>query len=130
MEKILIDTHILLWILTDSNRLTPQHKKRLQESNEIYVSIISFWEISLKISGKGFNDIQLPSDWITVFVDTLNKIQIKILNISLEDCKKIETLPPHHKDPFDRMIIAQASTKKLAVMTSDKAFKEYDIELL
>lgn len=128
--RLLIDTNILLWLFLSNSRLDQHTQKQLGLADELYVSIVSFWEISLKQSGKGFNDLTLPDDWHAVFKQATDKYKIDILDISIADCKKIEALPFHHKDPFDRMIIAQAYTRDLAVITSDKIFHEYQVKVI
>lgn len=127
---MLLDTNILLWLLLGDPRLSQRNRGLLQEAEELYVSVVSFWEIGIKMSGKGFNDLQLPDDWQTVFKEAIDRFKIDLVSISITDCKLIEDLPFYHKDPFDRMIIAQASSRDLAVMTSDKVFKEYDVEMV
>jgi len=128
--NLLIDTNILLWLLLGHKKLDDKHRKYLDTADSLQVSIVSFWEISIKLSGKGFDDLVLPSDWHTVFKQAMERFQIRLMDVSIDDCKRIENLPPHHKDPFDRMIIAQAVGNNLAVITSDKVFREYDVEVV
>jgi len=128
--NLLIDTNILLWLLLGHKKLDDTYRKYLDTADSLQVSIVSFWEISIKLSGKGFGDLVLSSDWHTVFKQAMEKFQIRLIDVSIEDCKRIENLPPHHRDPFDRMIIAQAIENNLAVMTSDKVFSEYDVEVV
>ena len=128
--NLLIDTNILLWLLLNKQKLNEQQQKYLLEAESLSVSIVSFWEISIKKSGRGFDDLVLPKDWHTVFKQALVKHEIKIINISIEDCQLVQNLPYHHRDPFDRMIIAQAMENNLAVMTSDKLFSEYNVQVI
>lgn len=128
--NILIDTNILLWLLLSSNRLSKKLQCSLTEAESLHVSIVSLWEISLKKSAKGFGDLDLPDDWISVFQKALEKFQINILTINIDSCDHLQSLPFHHKDPFDRMIISQAMENKLAVMTSDKHFQKYDVKVI
>ena len=127
---LLLDTYILLWLLLGSQRLDQRLQLILKEADSLSVSIVSFWEISIKQSGKGFDDLNIPDDWHTVFNKAAKRFKIEILGVNVESCKIVQTLPLHHRDPFDRMIIAQAMENNLAVMTSDKMFSEYDVQVV
>jgi PIN domain nuclease of toxin-antitoxin system len=120
----LIDTHILLYALANPQKLTSKQKAILEDSNNIiYISIASIWEIYIKKSlGKlKFNfDIEAK----------LSELNIQLLNISVSDCQLMANLPLHHKDPFDRMIIASSINEGLRIISNDGEFKHYDIELV
>jgi PIN domain nuclease of toxin-antitoxin system len=129
-NKILLDTNVMLWLFLDSSRLNEKFLTTIKKADDIYLSIVSFWEIGIKQSGKGYDDLELPSDWHVAFKKIVEDFQLKWLPISVDCCRRIEDLPFHHKDPFDRMIIVQAMENDLAVMTSDKVFKEYDVQVI
>ena len=84
-------------------------------------------ETRLKGSGKGF-DFHLPDHWETVLPAHAERYQVSWLPISPRHCRQIQDLPFHHKDPFDRMLIAQAMTEKCAVISSDVAFEKYGLK--
>jgi len=128
--KLLLDTNILLWLLLGNKRLNERLKLSIANAESLNVSIVSFWEISIKHGGKGFDDLNIPDDWHNVFEKAVERFQIKILGVNIESCRLSQTLPLHHKDPFDRMIISQALENDLAVITSDKVFKNYDVEVI
>ena len=124
--KLLIDTHILLWWLNDDEKLPEKAKQLIQQpENEVYVSHISLWEIQIKIKiGKLHADLeaiikQLPAN---NFVELPSRTS-HIITLS--------RLPLHHQDPFDRMLIAQAISEPLHLMTCDKNIARYkDMVLL
>ncbi|MFI4910411.1 MAG: type II toxin-antitoxin system VapC family toxin [Sedimentisphaeraceae bacterium JB056] len=122
--KIIIDTHIFLWILTDPNRLTKNHIKLITStSNTIYVSSVSIAEIAIKSSiGKlefNYNPVELA----------INS-GFEILDFGGNDALLLKDMPFHHKDPFDRMLIAQAISNKYKIMTDDHKFKYYSCKLI
>ena len=128
--KILLDTNILLWMYLKHQRYESRLDKIFKEADEVYYSVVSIWEIAIKRSGKGFQDLDIPNNWYDSLINQAELSGIKCLDIKLEPCQRIETLPLHHRDPFDRMIIAQAMENNLAVMTSDKMFSEYDVQVI
>ena len=122
--KIIIDTHIFLWILTDPKHISkPQRTEIERLSNIIYVSSISIAEIMIKSSiGKldcNFNPLEM-----------VEKSGFDMLDFRGEDALILKDLPFHHKDPFDRMLIAQSITKNYPIITDDDKFKCYDCKLL
>jgi len=121
--KILLDTHILIWHLTSNPRLNRIKSEIIEDSsNSIFFSIASLWEIAIKTS---IGKLEIVSP-----IEFLVPPEISILNITLSDIAAIETLPFHHRDPFDRMIIAQAMTHNLPIMTDDNKFKYYDTTII
>ena len=121
----LIDTHVLLWIVGFEEKLSKKVTDLyLDENNEILISMASVWEIAIKSSLNKL-DIGLP---LSKFVEEhILANNIQILNFSLPQIYRIETLPYHHRDPFDRAIIAQAINENIPVITRDKHFPIYDI---
>lgn len=122
--KILIDTHIFLWMLSCPEKLTQQRRYLLESpSHEIYLSAMSITELMIKASmGKieiNFNPIEMAE-----------KTGIQFLNFSADDALLLKELPYHHKDPFDRMIIAQSINNKMKLMSDDTKFKRYDCKLI
>jgi PIN domain nuclease of toxin-antitoxin system len=124
--KYLLDTHTLLWITTDNPKLSKKAKSTyLNSQNEIFVSIASIWELSIKISLKKL-DIKLP---LKSFVDIhILGNNIKILELELNHIYKLEKLPFHHRDPFDRLIISQSIENKIPILSIDKMFDSYGIK--
>ena len=122
----LIDTHTLLWIVTDSPKLSNRAKKLyLSPENKIFISLASIWELAIK-SGLGKFLLEKP---LEDFVDEhIKGNDIKILNIELPHILRIEKLPFHHRDPFDRLIISQQIENNLSIIGSDETFDKYDVK--
>ena len=127
---VLIDTHILLWILSDSRQITEKARKALDE-NDVCISIASLWEMAIKASLKKSEKRLELEETIQQIADRCVSQGIDILPITPTDCEKIRTLPHHHEDPFDRIIIAQASTRDFPLITKDENIWKYgDIEII
>lgn len=127
---VLIDTHILLWILSDSRQITEKARKALDE-NDACISIASLWEMAIKASLKKAEKRLELEETIQQIADRCVSQGIDILPITPTDCEKIRTLPHHHEDPFDRIIIAQASTRGFPLITKDENIWKYrDIEII
>ncbi|MBI4006569.1 MAG: type II toxin-antitoxin system VapC family toxin [Gammaproteobacteria bacterium] len=124
MKRILLDTHVLLWWLADDPELGTNARDLISNgTNEIYVSAASSWEISIK---KRNGKLTGP-DNIDGIVQQERFIK---LPISLIHGELAGQLPDHHKDPFDRMLIAQAQTEKLTILTADEKMKQYDAAVI
>jgi PIN domain nuclease of toxin-antitoxin system len=126
--KYLLDTHTLLWLVCDSPNLSPKVKELFQSSqNTILFSTAGIWEMALKIS---INKLTLPYS-ISEFVEReIRGNSIEVLPIKPSHCFELEGLPFYHRDPFDRMIIAQSMYEKLPIVTVDLAFRKYPIEVV
>ena len=99
------------------------------EGDPVYCSVVNYWEIGLKLGRSGF-DFSLPSDWAKQLPQAMRRIGVEELGIEAKHCGIIERLPPHHQDPFDRMLIAQAVSKGLSIITRDRAFRDYDVAVV
>lgn len=122
--KILLDTHFFLWAIGDSENISQHHKKMLLDhSNTIYVSSISFVEIAIKSSiGK-----------LTINCDPfleLERAGFEHLDFDYLSASKLFMLPMYHKDPFDRMLIAQSLSKELFIMSDDAIFPKYECQIV
>lgn len=123
--KLLLDTHTLLWYLQQSEKLPAQVSDLLEEpSYRLYLSIVSLWEISIKLNlGKLKLEISFSS-----LQTLLEQLRIEILPISFADTERYLYLPLHHRDPFDRMLITQAMNRSLDVVSCDEKFDLYPIQ--
>ncbi len=120
--RILLDTNALLWLLNDDPRLSSAARVVIEDASEILISEISLWEISIKVSiGKL---APIPS-LLTVIRD----LGFRRLNIKNDYLARYETLPFIHRDPFDRMLIAQALSEDITILTSDDIFKDYGVKV-
>lgn len=123
--KYLLDTHALIWGLYDSQNLSANAKVILN-TEDCFVSTASFWEIAIK---KSLGKISL-SQSINEIAETCKKYEIQFLHIEPEHCQKVSALPFHHRDPFDRILIAQAQTEKMSILTKDQFIPLYDVQTI
>jgi len=121
--RILLDTNVVLWWLADAPQLKPFRAAITDPSNDVFYSAVSVAEISLKAS---LGKLSVPAG----YTDQLDKQNIAQLPLTASHAHAIAGLPWHHRDPFDRMIIAQALTEGLTVATSDRAFGRYGVALV
>ena len=126
--KVLLDTHAFLWLMADDARLSSKARAAfLDEKNEIFLSIVSVWEMAIK---SGLKKLKLPlpvADYVSTRAEMHN---ITLLNISLDHLATVETLPLHHKDPFDRLIISQSISDKFTILSDDEDFDAYGVKRL
>lgn len=121
MKKYLLDTHVLLWWLTDSPKLSNSVREILSDPNNyISVSVVSAWEISIKL---GSNKEFQMSVSMEECLDEKNGFNI--LPVTEKQVFELEKLPNLHKDPFDRMLIAQAISEEYILISSDKSIAKY-----
>ena len=121
---VMIDTHILLWVFSDSNRLTASARDAI-DRNDICVSIASLWEMAIKASLKREDKRLELRESIQTIADTCKAQSIEIIPITPADCQRIRTLPHHHEDPFDRLIMAQAIERNIPLLTKDENIWKY-----
>ncbi len=122
----LLDTHTLIWFINGDGLLSEKAKKSIEKTNIInFVSIASLWEIAIKIS-LGKLELSIPFSSLS---DLLNSNAFQILPVSFDDTALIINLPFHHRDPFDRIIIAQSINNNLNVISKDSFFRDYQIAL-
>jgi PIN domain nuclease of toxin-antitoxin system len=120
--NILIDTHILLWYIIGDKRISSETKSIVENnSNTILLSNASLWEIAIKVS---IGKLKLKVGLLELR-SFLDEKRIFILEFDFYDLELLQTLPFHHQDPFDRLIIAQAKTKNLEILTDDEQVKRY-----
>jgi PIN domain nuclease of toxin-antitoxin system len=121
--KLLLDTQVVLWQLRGERAVTADARDAIEQATELSFSVVSFAEIGIKAAvGK----LQVPTDLRDRVVDS----GMRILGLSPEHGLGVADLPLHHRDPFDRLLIAQARHEGLAVVTSDERFAEYDISVI
>lgn len=122
----LLDTHALLWMLYGDKRLKASTRRMIDGDLPLYYSSVSFWEIALKRSTKGF-DFEIEDDWDILFPRELHRLDVLRIDLESTDCRAVETLDLHHRDPFDRMLIAQAKQRRIGIISRDVAFDPYDV---
>jgi PIN domain nuclease of toxin-antitoxin system len=121
--NLLLDTHVLLWWLADSRRLSKRARTVIEDSEIVWVSAVSAWEIETK-RARGL--LEAPDDLET----TLRAHDLKSLALTMAHAVAAGRLPHHHRDPFDRMLIAQAAIESLALLTADKQQAAYDVQVI
>jgi PIN domain nuclease of toxin-antitoxin system len=123
---MLLDTCAVLWLVHDQSKISPDTLSRIESAPVVYISAISGFEIGLKCRAGKLTLPMPPADWIKEVVEHHN---LSILDLDLETCVKATELPPIHRDPCDRFIIATALAKNLLVVTGDKRFAEYGVNV-
>jgi PIN domain nuclease of toxin-antitoxin system len=126
--KVLVDTHAILWWLAGDERLSKRARKILEDpENKRWVSIASLWEIAIKMSSG-----RLPAEGLTLgtIAGLLKAQQFAILPVRLEDLLRLELLPWLHRDPFDRLIVAQALEEGISLLTADGVMSHYPVQTI
>jgi PIN domain nuclease of toxin-antitoxin system len=122
----LLDTHAMLWMLYDDKRLPASARRLINGELPVYYSTVSFWEIALKRGGKGF-DFAIEDDWDILLPRALKQSDVLRLDLEAFDCRRMERLPLYHRDPFDRMLVAQAVQRRFGIISRDTVLDRYDI---
>jgi PIN domain nuclease of toxin-antitoxin system len=123
--NLLLDTHVLIWYIAGNSSLKPATIDLLEKTeNDLSISVASLWEIAIKV-GKGKLDLGIEFHELEGILDRLN---IQILPILFGDLNVQRTLPFHHTDPFDRLIISQAINQNLVLISADSAFSNYPVQ--
>ena len=126
--RLLLDTCCLIWWATEPELLPkPVHEALRTPWNELHLSAASAWEIAIKANTGRLRLALSPADFIT---DIIRRYDLRPLDIGLPHCLRAGSLTWHHKDPFDRMLIAQAIVEDLTIATPDQAFVPYDVPLI
>ncbi len=127
MQQYLLDTHTLIWYLEGNPNLSTTAKDTIEtRTNHISVSPITYWEMAIKIS---LGKLRL-SQSLSNIIDESNRQGFHLLSIKKQHLLTVETLPFHHKDPFDRMIIAQAMSESKTIIGKDGSFPLYEVNVL
>jgi len=125
---LLLDTHVLLWFVWDDPQLSAVAKGLIEDpDNRKLVSIASCWEIAIKVS---IGKLSLGEPSRTFLEREITNNNFELLPISLEHATAVETLPFHHRDPFDRLLIAQAILESVPILSADSAFDPYPVTRL
>jgi PIN domain nuclease of toxin-antitoxin system len=123
--NLLLDTHVFLWAVEDSPRLSNEARQAITEGrNIVFVSAATAWELAIK---RAIGKLRTPGG---DYLEELRAHRFTALDITSEHALAVEMLPPHHKDPFDRMLVAQARLEKLTLVTHDPRLRPYDVPLI
>lgn len=126
--KILLDTHVFLWWVVDDPRLSAELRMALESpDNTVFLSSASVWEIAIKQSLDRVRLPQDPADWLRTYVT-----QYGLLALAIEHSHAlaVRNLPARHRDPFDRMLVAQAICESMTLATADRAIRQYDVPVI
>lgn len=128
MTTLLLDTHALLWFLWDDSQLSPRAKLVIEEpKNRKLVSIASCWEIAIKA---GLGKLILGESSRSFLAREVPRNNFELLPITLDHATMVEQLPRHHNDPFDRLLVAQAVSEKVEIVSRDPVFDAYAVTRL
>jgi len=126
--RLLLDTHIFLWYISGDKRLPPVFQKEIGfQTNEVYLSVVSLWEIEVKYQ---LGKLPLPHSPEYYIPVQRKRHRISSINLTEKDVAKLLLLPPIHRDPFDRMLVCQALAQGLKMMTLDETVRQYPIEFV
>ena len=124
--KLLLDTHAFLWLISGDDRLSETAQKTfLEPGNVLFFSAASLWEICIKMSLK---KLSLNNGWLKTIQDEMNVNAIQWLSIEMPHCVELTNLPFHHRDPFDRMLVAQAMVEDMQLLSRDNRLSSYEIK--
>ena len=128
MNTFIVDTHAFLWFVFDDPRLSEKADSILSDSGILKVfSMASLWEIAIKVN---LEKLKLGTSFENFLQRAIQGRKIEVLGIQLQHLIRYTRLPLHHRDPFDRLIIAQAQSERLALLSADKRFLQCDIETI
>lgn len=123
--RLLLDTHALLWVISAPQRLPAMIRQAVQAAeNDVYASLASAWEIGIKVGvGKLVFDV-------ASLEEALVRTGIQTLTVGLDHVAKVAKLPRHHRDPFDRMLVAQAMCESMTLVSRDRELAKYGVRLI
>lgn len=123
--RFLLDTHAFLWFILDDKRLSQRANELIQNpANPILISPASYWEIAIKIR---LGKYKLPGSFEQFVQDQLSINQMEILHILPSHTQALTTMPFHHRDPFDRLLVAQSLTENIPILGADRVFDLYGV---
>ena len=120
---MLLDSHVLLWFVLGSRKQISTSLRARIEASEAIVSNASLWEIAIKVA---LGKLDAPDD----LPERVQELGFELLGVKSEHAWHVRSLPHHHGDPFDRLLIAQAQLERLPIVTADPAFGDYDVKVI
>jgi PIN domain nuclease of toxin-antitoxin system len=126
--RALLDTHTFLWWIDNDRRLPTRVRTLMGDgSNVLMFSAASGWEIAIKAR---LGKLQLPDDIVSFLTDQLVQNHVTVLSIYLSHTLHVYTLPPLHRDPFDRLLVAQSQLEQLPIVTADPRIQQYSVQTI
>ena len=124
--RYLLDTSTFLWYVSDYQRLSSAAVNRLTDpASTIHLSLVSIWEVAIK---HNMGKLRLPVPFDEFVDTTIHSYSLRPLNIQIPHLRRLARMPLHHRDPFDRLLIAQSQVEGLPILTSDAAFDDYPVQ--
>jgi PIN domain nuclease of toxin-antitoxin system len=122
--KLLLDTHAVIWFTEDAHQLSTSAAAAIEDpTNDILLSAVVAWEIAIK---RGVGKLRVANN----YVDVMLAAGSRELPVAIAHARRVEKLPPHHSDPFDRLLVAQAMDENAAIVTNDERIRRYDVSVL
>jgi len=126
--KLLLDTHALIWFISGDEELGERAKVAfLNQDNKLYFSKASLWEMTIKIS---LGKLVMAEHWLVMIEKEMISNGIQWLEIEIAHCKTLAGLPFHHRDPFDRLLISQAISESMSIISIDRQFSRYPPDII
>ena len=126
--KAILDTHVFLWWIKDYPELSDKARDIIGTGeNEIFISVASGWEIAIKA---GLGRLSFPDEPERFLLEQLVKNSFQVLPIYWSHAMQVSRLPQHHRDPFDRMLVAQAQAEQMPIISADPLIRAYDVQVL
>lgn len=123
----LLDTHVFLWVVSGGPLSVAATKAILDPESNLYLSAVSYWEICIKAS---LGKLSLSADWPAQFADVMEQNSIRWLSVEKRAAHRLLSMPFHHRDPFDRMLVAQAMEGDHRLVSADPVLQKYDVEVV
>jgi PIN domain nuclease of toxin-antitoxin system len=125
--RLLLDTHVALWALTDPDALSERSREAISGAAELHVSVVSPWELVIKAA---LGRIELHRSAEEICTELQRAFGVRLLAVNLAHVLEVGRLPPHHADPFDRLLLAQARVEGLTLLSRDSAFEAYGVDVI
>lgn len=126
--RVLLDTQVWLWMLMAPDRFSDEVRGRLESpASELLLSAASTWEIAIKV---GIGKLDLPDVPERIVPKLMRRTRVKALEVRVNHTLRVADLPDHHRDPFDRLLVAQAQLEDIPILTADGLLSMYDVECL
>jgi len=126
LTGVLLDTHTFLWWVADDARLSAKARTAITDADEVFLSVASCWEMAIKVSLQKLTLSQPVDRFVS---EHLGVNQFVLLPVDLEHASRVASLPFHHRDPFDRLLAAQALHEGLTLVSADQVFRKYKLKV-
>lgn len=121
--RLLLDSHVVLWWLEDNAALGVECRRTIEDAADVFVSAVTPWELGIK---RALGKLSMPDG----LIDAVEAGGFELVSISAEHAEIAAALPLHHRDPFDRMLVAQAQLESLVLVTADSPLSAYEVDVL